>query len=142
MNQKHTKKMYLDFPDLYHENQLPYGFECLDGWFDLIHGLSEKIAEYISAQGPFQDFSVVQIKQEFGSLRYYVEGADETIRGLIRDAEEQSKTLCEMDGQPADGLYVCAPRWYRYLCGPCAEIHSRMSYEEYLRQTAQKKRVH
>lgn len=43
----------------------------------------------------------VQVKEKFGTLRFYVEGGDEYIRGLISMAESMSGVTCEKCGDSA-----------------------------------------
>lgn len=43
----------------------------------------------------------VQVKEKFGTLRFYIDGGDETIFGLIRMAESLSAVTCERCGNKA-----------------------------------------
>lgn len=53
------------------ENLMCYGFQCGDGWFDLIWQLSEQIEAYCQQQPIAADLMAVQAKQKFGELRFY-----------------------------------------------------------------------
>ena len=54
MKAEKTKKLWEDFPLLYghkdrsiRESLIPFGFECGDGWYDLIYNLSSKLESII-----------------------------------------------------------------------------------------------
>src|SRR6266446_4150289 len=53
-----------------------YGFQCEDGWFNIIFNLCERLEPLVSelnATLPAEDrFEVLQVKQKMGSLRFYV----------------------------------------------------------------------
>ena len=48
------------------------------------------------------EFRVLQVKEKFGGLRYYVEGGDKAIESFIRFAERSSYKICEDCGQGGD----------------------------------------
>lgn len=107
-------------------SQIPY-IECDGGWFEIIDELSEKLNE-VAQQYSEGTISVVQIKEKFGGLRYYVDYADGLppedifdIEQVIRKYEHLSYKTCSHCGK--DGS-VCARRsnWVSTLCPECAEI--------------------
>lgn len=105
MNNELTEKLYAEFPYLYRGHKKPpeqgsmcWGFECGDGWFQLIHSLSSELMSYLERY-PSLDLEVVQVKGKFGSLRYSVEGGDTNTEKLIQDACERAKYLCELTGK-------------------------------------------
>jgi len=67
-----------------------------------------------------------------GELQVKIRGGDAVIQNLIRETEQNSRSICELDGGPATGLFVCAPNWFRYLCKNCSELHGYMTIEDYL----------
>lgn len=56
---------------------------------------------------------VDQVKEKFGTLRFYYHGGDEAVDGMVRMAESMSAMMCEKCSKPAtmhhDG-------WVRTLC--------------------------
>jgi hypothetical protein len=42
----------------------------------------------------------IQVKEKFGGLRFYYNGGDEKIEGMVRLAEAMSKCTCEGCGNP------------------------------------------
>jgi methanogenic corrinoid protein MtbC1 len=158
------------------ETCMCWGFECGDGWFNILNQLMGDIQSHIdwrfqqiesakkynemAAQcksGNFdlfeQDMSSVidqeykekrlqeivngdfrtipkeiaqvtldQVKEKFGTLRFYYTGGDDVIDGMVRMAESMSGVMCEGCGSPAttegpeDGF-----GWIRTECKTCAE---------------------
>lgn len=92
-----------------------FGFECGDGWFELIKKLCEKLKAL-----DLKDFKVLQVKEKFGGLRFYVNGielnkADEAYR-LIDEAEAKSLTVCEECSKPGKPNEM---GWINTLCDSC-----------------------
>ena len=104
MNEENTKRLFADFPKLYEgrnkspmENLMCFGFECGDGWFDLIYKLSKDLSEN------HPECRAIQVKEKFGGLRFYVNGVSEAGWDLIDKAEEESYHTCEQclrNGEP------------------------------------------
>ena len=87
------------------------GFEFNDGWTNLIYTLGKNIELY-SKLHDIPLIEIRQIKEKFSSLRFYYSGSkDEHIRALVREAEEQSETICEKCGEKGSTL-VDDGRWY------------------------------
>ena len=59
-----------------------------------------------------------QVKEKFGSLRFYVAGGDEYCRGAIVMAERASARTCENCGQPGS---VRKDGWHCVQCDSCNE---------------------
>jgi len=83
---------------------MPLGFQHGDGWFDILWRLCEDleplVAEFEVAGGP--KFEVLQVKEKFGGLRFYVNcrNDNDAIRHRILAAQEESFHTCEVCGQP------------------------------------------
>jgi hypothetical protein len=54
-----------------------------------------------------------QVKEKFGTLRFYVSGGDDFTNGVIRMAEAMSSVTCEECGKPGT---TSGPGWVRTLC--------------------------
>lgn len=72
MKKELQQKLYDDFPSLYQQKDLtiqqscmPWGFECGDGWYNLIYGLSWAITNL------YPSIQASQVKEKFGGLRFY-----------------------------------------------------------------------
>jgi hypothetical protein len=62
-----------------------------------------------------------QIKEKFGTLRFYYSGGDEYIRGLDAMAASMSGVICEQCGNPGTSRSTKKQRWIRVLCDKHAE---------------------
>lgn len=110
------------FPKLYTESgdaQNPFtlfGFECNDGWFRIILWLSKYLQSYIDQQNkwaekypdqylPVKQIKVVQVKEKFGTLRFYTDGGNEHTSTVIRFVEYISGFICETTGKTDDVGY-------------------------------------
>ena len=110
-------KLFKDFPALYRgkdksvrESLMPFGFECEDGWFELVYELSKKITE-LDPEGKVE---ASQVKEKFGGLRFYINGAPREIHDLIAKYEKRSYQTCEICG--AKGERRPDLSWVRALC--------------------------
>ena len=78
-----------------------FGFECDDGWYQLIYDLSVAI-EQKARQLKENDVeeallpSVSQVKEKFGRLHFNVHNIYEAFEELIDEAEEKSFQICEL----------------------------------------------
>jgi hypothetical protein len=95
-----------------------FGFECGNGWYCIIYELSEKIEAYNKTLPKGHDpVSATQVKEKYGTLRYYVNFATDEIYDLIDKAEEESSNTCERCGCP--GKLECDRGWYFTTCPAC-----------------------
>ncbi|MFG0669434.1 hypothetical protein ACF8E6_02575 [Pseudomonas sp. xss_1] len=75
-----------------------WGFQCGDGWHQLIDTLCASIQARAEATGV--EVQVTQVKEKFGALRFYIQGGDDHIAGMIDLGEELSSKICEVCGKP------------------------------------------
>jgi len=154
------------------ETCMCWGFECGDGWFNILNQLMGNIQHHIdwkekqrkwameynemAAQakaGNFDlfeasmkdltnpeykekrlseivagDFRTVpesiaqvtldQVKEKFGTLRFYYSGGDDYISGLVSMAESMTGVTCEECGNPGESR---GGGWIHVYCEPCEE---------------------
>jgi len=62
---------------------------------------------------------VVQVKEKFGGLRFYIDGGNEEINDLIQNAEAESFQTCEECGSKED--VSTSGDWRLTLCKKCRE---------------------
>lgn len=116
MNKWNTERLVCRWPKWFdvkgniQHTLMPFGFECGDGWFDLIWLLCEDI-EKIGVPGGFE---VIQVKEKFGGLRFYVVNDTNAISERIGQAEVESEQTCEECGKP--GKIVERRGWLRAAC--------------------------
>lgn len=85
-------------PDAVPAPFLVRGFECEDGWFDLIDVLCGGLQRATEHGAP--QVVAFQVKEKFGTLHFYADGADTRQRAMIEFAETMSGRLCEVCGCP------------------------------------------
>lgn len=107
-----------EFPFLYGEQLKRYGFACGDGWYALLYTLSTKLEKLLKELPPEKQFHAVQVKEKFGTLRFYTSPYNEAVESLIREAENVSARTCEWCGDT--GKLRSGPgAWWRTLCNSC-----------------------
>ena len=98
---------------------MPRGFEHGDGWFDILWRLCEDleplVAEFEVAGGP--KFEVLQVKEKFGGLRFYVSHRYAAIDMEIDKARLFSLRTCEQCGNP--GTLRSKGGWLVVSCDNC-----------------------
>jgi len=128
MNNELEKKLVDDFPELFIHIDNPraslmgFGCGCDDGWFGLVYNLTKDIYDEAKKTGVLcnDDFYVVQIKEKFGQLRYYITYGNDEIFKLIEEAERVSATICEWCGEEGK---IRNNSWIRTLCDDCQNKH-------------------
>jgi hypothetical protein len=80
--------------------QAAFGFECNDGWADLIEATLRLVQQRAELRA--LDVKVTQAKEKFGQLRIYHSGADEGIGSVFEIAQLVSGCICELCGKPGE----------------------------------------
>jgi len=126
------------YPKLFVERDLPmsqtcmcWGFSCGDGWFNIIDRLCANIQSHIDWKNRTEEVVpqvvVKQVKEKFGTLRFYISGGDEYIHGLVSMAESMSAVTCESCGSSGK-LYGGGNNgitgWLHTHCEPCEEARA------------------
>ena len=154
------------------ETCMCWGFECGDGWFNILDQLMDNIQHHIdwkekqrklateynemAAQAKAGNFDLFeettkaqpndeykekrlveivagdfrkvpesipqvtldQVKEKFGTLRFYYSGGDDEISGMVRMAESMSGVTCEGCGNIGERR---GGGWVHTYCTPCEE---------------------
>jgi hypothetical protein len=83
-------------------DNLDFGFQCDDGWAYIVGALTTEIAEIVGGPEKEPRIRISQVKEKYGTLRYYVIGLPAThcdaIDRAIQRAEERSGRICEACG--------------------------------------------
>jgi hypothetical protein len=85
-----------------------WGMECGNGWNKIIKSIFQKI------DSMHTDVIVVQIKEKFGGLRFYIHNGNDEIRKYIAECEKESYNVCEVCGKR--GEYRGKLPWKQTLC--------------------------
>ena len=67
---------------------------------------------------PIAQVTLDQVKEKFGTLRFYYTGGDEYISGLVSMAESMTGVTCEECGNPGESR---GGGWIHTYCEPCEE---------------------
>jgi hypothetical protein len=86
------------------EEALANGFENWDSW---------KSREPRDIPEPVEQVVAIQVKEKFGTLRFYFGGGDAYIDGIVSMAESMSGRTCEQCGAPGTST---SGGWIRVLC--------------------------
>jgi hypothetical protein len=129
------------------ETAMCWGFECGDGWFKILDSLCANIQSHIDWSHKNHAWDVrwneenpedvrpvreivpqvvaVQVKEKFGGLRFYYDGGDDQVYGMVRMAESWASVTCETCGAPGELRHG---GWIRTLCDHHeAEHQARMN---------------
>jgi translation initiation factor 2 beta subunit (eIF-2beta)/eIF-5 len=128
MRQDLSDKLYNEYTPWF-EGTL-WGFECGDGWYNLLSDLCKELKEAVDVE-KWEDgweFKVLQVKEKYGGLRFYIGSATELIFDIIDKYEALSYTVCEICGEP--GKLSEKNRWYSTLCQKHREEHGYLTTKE------------
>ena len=150
MNKELTQKLFDNYPTLFRITSSPFnehGFECSDGWYDIINNACYLVTQEIRASerhinylqtAKSEDIKdeeqellaaqdrlpiIAQIKEKFGTLIIFTDRCNEYQRGVFDMAESMSSSTCECCGTLGKTYQI---GWHRTLC----ERHASMSYTE------------
>lgn len=73
-------------------------FECEEGWFGVIDKMCYQITEYLQKNPSVEKITALQVKEKFGTLRFYYSGGDDFTDVIVREAEKSSAETCEISG--------------------------------------------
>jgi hypothetical protein len=104
------------------ETAMCWGFDCGDGWFEILNQLMGNIQHHIDWRNKKEEVvtqvTLDQVKEKFGTLRFYYTGGDDIIDGMVRMAESMSGVTCETCGSPGQRR---GGGWITTLCKEHAE---------------------
>ncbi len=128
MKEENVNKLVEDFPRLFSSLKnggLQYGLSCGDGWFQLVYDLCKSIDAEIekASEKDRPDYRVLQIKEKFGGLRFYLTAYTKEMAALIKEGEEKSFKICEVCGQ--EGA-LRRGSWAKTLCDDHADGREKM----------------
>jgi len=126
MSDTFTKKLMEAFPLMYNDDTSIW----IDhGWERIVFELSQSIQDHIDRTNSRQQWLVdnghqltavvveqvvvAQIKEKFGGLRFYYDGGDDYVSGLVDMAERWTEATCEVCGQPGR---LRSGSWLKTLC--------------------------
>jgi hypothetical protein len=131
------------------ETAMCWGFDHGDGWYQIIDSLCGQIQSHIDwshknhewdlkwneehpddlreVRDPIPQVVATQIKEKFGGLRFYHDGGDDIIDGMVRMAESWAYHTCEKCGHPGTLRHG---GWVRTLCDTHEEEYQNRFKEQ------------
>ena len=120
---KKYPKILRDYKGDMMQTCMAWGMECDDGWYKLLDKCMEKlqyICDLCSKDGREVQVVANQIKEKYGTLRFYVSVYDaneienDIVDDIVNDAERTSSRTCEVTGEYAEPCKRGG--WYKTLC--------------------------
>ena len=132
MNKKLQNTLLTKYPEFFEylkDNQGPimpmqFGFSVGDGWYWLLDNLMENIQNYCKWNN-VPHIHITQVKEKFGGLRFYYNGSDETISGMVWFAEHLSYKICEQCGTTENVGKTIG--WMAICCEDCLKKNDRLA---------------
>lgn len=131
------EEFYQKYPHLFPKGEPYYGFSCGYGWWPMLDTLCSNITDIIQERTqqleadektkdkPKPQVTIAQVKEKFGSLRFYIDtenvdkSENEKIHDLINKVEEESLKICEDCGEPGERSYKGTGTWIKTICEKC-----------------------
>lgn len=140
MREDLERQLVQDFPRTFFREQprsmepfAMFGIECGDGWYTLLREGAEKLEPIfvdLIAKDPegfkYGYYRTSQIKEKYGTLRWYLAGSSEEMDKIIDEAEEKSAVTCEQCGKAGK---LRGYGWYYTACVEHAEEQDRDNLE-------------
>jgi hypothetical protein len=135
MTPEQDKELCLKYPNLFKLRDTPkdisnypicWGFECDSGWFSIIDNLCFKLNKIIETvpKEEQENYYVLQCKEKFGTLRYYMSCETEEMSKVIQETEDLSASICEFCGNP--GTLDTSQYWVKTLCPTCSKERKKL----------------
>jgi len=145
MNKKLTDSLLKKYPVVFGQHKLPmtetamcWGFSCGSGWYDIIDSLAfliQRENEKLKESGENITIQAVQVKEKYGTLRFYTNYSTDYIDGAISMAEAMSGLVCEECGS-TDGV-TQTTGWIHTLCKRCKRRYARRGWLLYFKHKIQ-----
>ena len=113
------------------QTSMCWGFDCGDGWYNIIDAVCVMIQNH-ERNNKFNNVVMppviaTQVKEKYGTLRFYYTGGDDYINGVVAMAEYMSGVTCETCGAPGEIREI---GWMRTLCDVHAKEQGYYTEEE------------
>lgn len=119
------KQLVDAFPLLYRGEEPPYGFAVGEGWYGIIWELSAKLEKILLGMPEADRPTMVQVKEKFGGLRFYLSHDTDEIDMVVREAEAEAWKTCETCGAEGKNQALAGGYWLQVLCERCAKMRTR-----------------
>lgn len=107
-----------------------FGIECGKGWNELLKPIFTYIEEYNKDKPEDKQIVPLQVKEKFGSLRFYTNFETDELRDIISDAEVESWVTCEECGSKEHIGHTRG--WIQTICHDCISKRAKANKRSYL----------
>lgn len=97
---------------------MSWGFECGQGWFDIINRCADKMEKWNHLHSDMLPVEACQLKEKFGELRVYLDNATEETYNILHEFEKEADETCEWCGSKKD-VSKTKRGWITTLCAEC-----------------------
>ena len=118
-------KLFDKYPKIFRQKDLPmtqtclcWGIETGDGWYWLIDNLCSQL-QWDTDKNSYPQVEATQVKEKYGTLRFYYNGGNDQQEGMISFAESLSGSICENCGSTEEVKQT--EGWINTLCKKCLE---------------------
>lgn len=129
MKSELQKQLFDKYPKIFKQKDLSmketcmcWGIDTPDSWFDILDKLCYNIQRIADKKG-LEQAEATQVKEKFGSLRFYTNFYDEDIESYIEKAEQRTMEICAVCSSK-DNIKTTSG-WVTYLCEKCREKKSK-----------------
>ena len=132
MKQELQDKLFEKYPKIFIQKDWSMQQTCMcwgictgDGWYHIIDTLCHEIQHRVDTIEELEQVEAVQVKEKWGGLRFYYEGGDDYIAGLVSYAESLSMIACIECGRPTEDTV----RSWMKICPNCEKGLDKTSSE-------------
>lgn len=126
MKEELDKALVKDFPNLYKDRYGDMSKTCMvwgfpgDGWEPLIRKVSAKLEKLILdlPEDVRGECCASQVKEKFGTLRFYMSSSNKEMEEAINEAEAESAVTCEHCSAPGT---LRQANWWHTFCNACED---------------------
>lgn len=108
-----------------------FGVECDSGWYDIVRPLIDYVEKY-NNEHPDDQIVILQVKEKFACLEFYVDNATPELKKMIEEAQYKASRTCECCGDTSD-VGKTFTQWYKIICRKCA-IEASKEYKYWKRK--------
>ena len=133
MNNNNTEKLFNQFPIIYRErfmptnqSEMPWGFECGNGWYNIIHSLSSKLEE-IASEYENKELApaVSEVRSGGDKLIFRVRNSNFETDTLVFESMQRCVFTCESCGYAPAFLQDNHVVKNRVMCNKCYKNEER-----------------
>ena len=112
-----ANKLFDTFPKIFKQSGMIGSIDCPDSWYTIISTACYLIQQECDRTG--SQVAAVQVKEKYGTLRFYTHNSSPFIDGVLDMAEEMTTLVCASCGTTKD--LTPTEGYILYMCNRCQE---------------------